>query len=118
MAKKKGGRRTGAGRPEAYPGEGRAVRRSFSAPESLAHRLRAAAQQIGATESAVVVAAVRAALAQSPDRLAAEVASSGRAADADALTTHTAAILPLPSCGWESAIAGLGLASQTREPHR
>jgi hypothetical protein len=81
MAKKKGGRRTGAGRPEAYPGEGRAVRRSFSAPESLAHRLRAAAQQIGATESAVVVAAVRAALAQSPDRLAAEVASSGRASE-------------------------------------
>ncbi len=61
------------GRPAAYPGEGRAVRLSFSAPESLAKRLGVAADQLGLTQSAVVVAGLRSILSQTPDRLAAQV---------------------------------------------
>jgi hypothetical protein len=66
MAKRKVKR----GRPVSYPGEGRAVRLSFSAPESLANRLSAASEQVGQSQSAIVVAGLRAILSQTPDRLA------------------------------------------------
>jgi len=67
---KQGGNRSGAGRPMAYPGEGRSVRLSFSAPETLVKRLGMAAEQVGQSQSAIVVAGLRAILSQSTDRLA------------------------------------------------
>ena len=70
MKKAKPKKKPGAGRPESYPGEGLAVRRSYSAPVQLANRLRVAAEQVGVTESAIVVAGLRSILSQSTDRLA------------------------------------------------
>lgn len=70
---KRGGKRNGAGRPMAYPGDGRAVRVSFSAPPGLAARLDTAADQIGKSRSAIVVAGLEQILSQSPDRLAAQI---------------------------------------------
>lgn len=64
-----GGKRPGSGRKPAYPGEGLAVRRSFSAPAALASRLTVAAEQVGCSESTIVVAGLRQILDQSPDRL-------------------------------------------------
>ena len=57
------------GRKPAYPGEGMAVRLSFSAPATLVDRLQVAAEQTGHSQSAIVVAGLRAILSQSPDRL-------------------------------------------------
>jgi hypothetical protein len=72
MAKRKGKQPPRAetrGRKPAYPGEGRAVRSAFSAPESLIRRLETAAEQTGMSQSAIVVAGLRSILSQSPDRL-------------------------------------------------
>lgn len=57
------------GRKPSYPGEGLAVRLSFSAPETLVKRLSAASEQVGQSQSAIVVAGLRAILSQTPDRL-------------------------------------------------
>ena len=65
------------GRKPAYPGEGLAVRLSFSAPATLVDRLAAAAEQTGHSQSAIVVAGLRSILSQSPDRLRDAVAGSG-----------------------------------------
>lgn len=77
------GRKKNRGKPRKYgPGKAELCRHvGISMTVDLAERLRVAAKQMGVSRSAVVVAAVRAALAQSPDRLAAEVASSGRAGE-------------------------------------
>jgi hypothetical protein len=66
------------GRPASYPGEGRAVRLSFSAPESIAERLTAAVEQIGVSQSAIVLAGLRQILSQSPDRLRDAVAARSK----------------------------------------
>lgn len=62
---KRGGKRTGAGRPS----EGKTARMSFSCQPALEKRLSAAAKQTGLSRSAIVVAAVESILSQSPDRL-------------------------------------------------
>ena len=72
MAKRKGKQPPRAetrGRKPAYPGEGLAVRLSFSAPQTIANRQAAAADQTGHSQSAIVVAGLRSILSQSPDRL-------------------------------------------------
>ncbi len=74
------------GRPEAYPGEGRAVRLSFSTSAAVADRLETAVKQTGASRSAIVDAAVRQILARSPDRLANAVAASSKRPAADRLS--------------------------------
>ena len=63
---KHGGKRGGSGRKPAYPGEGRAVRRSFSLPESVLTRLSVAADSTGVSQSAIVLAGLRAVLDRRP----------------------------------------------------
>ena len=65
------------GRKPAYPGEGLAVRLSFSAPATLVDRLAVASEQTGHSQSAIVVAGLRSILSQSPDRLQDAVAGKG-----------------------------------------
>ena len=73
------------GRPEAYPGEGRAVRLSFSTSAAIAERLESAVKQTGTSRSAIVDAAVRQILAQSRDRLRDSVAARSNLPAADRL---------------------------------
>ncbi len=72
-SRKHGGKRPGAGRPLANGEDGRAVRCSFSAPATLDQRLAGAAAQTGLSRSEIVCAGLEKILAQTPDRLIAEV---------------------------------------------
>ena len=76
--RKHGGKRKGAGRKLANPGDGPAVRVSVSMPAALSARLDCAARQIGRVSggrSAIVVAAVEAILSHPSNQLAVQVVS-------------------------------------------
>jgi hypothetical protein len=82
---KHGGKRQAAGRKPAYPGEGPAIRLSFSAPQSVVKRLGVAAEQLDVSQSAIVLAGLRAILSQSTDRLQDAVAARSKRPAADRL---------------------------------
>ena len=71
------------GKPRKYgPGSAGLCRHvGISMPAGLAERLESAADQINVSRSAIVVAAVEQILSQSPDRLAAQIASRTPAAE-------------------------------------
>ncbi len=71
------------GKPRKYgPGSAGLCRHvGVSMPSGLAERLEIAAAQAGTSRSAIVVAAGESILSQSPDRMAAQIASGGRAGE-------------------------------------
>ena len=72
--KKRGGKRDGAGRPRANS-SGLTVRVSVAMPPDVYARMEIGRKRIGCGRSRLVVAAVEAILAQSPDRLRDAVAA-------------------------------------------